>query len=193
MFCANCGRKLEGGKNFCAGCGKPVSGSVPQKYTMPGPPANMFPQNVTAYQQPAPLQQQINIHIPQQPAEHTTKWQTPRIVIGIITIVLFFLLQFQSCAAGIGESLQSLFSEEAGTSGITGYMCSFFFLIAGIVSIACRKSKGGSIVAGSIYALCGLVLINESFSYFQDLAFYCFLSFVFGGIMIISGALQNAR
>jgi hypothetical protein len=165
MFCKNCGGKLEADQKFCAHCGNPVS---------------------------VPLPQQINIYIPPQPME-LTKWRTPRMVIGIITIVLFFLLQFQSCAAGVGESLMSVFSEEAGTSGVTGYICSFFFLIAGIVSIACRKTKGGSIAAGIIYLFCGLIMINEDFSYFQDLAFYCFLSFVFAGIMIIGGALQKAR
>jgi hypothetical protein len=57
--------------------------------------------------------------------------------------------------------------------------------------IACRKSKGGAIAAGVIFAICGLSTINEDFSYFKDLAFYCLLSFIFAGIMIIGGIAEK--
>jgi hypothetical protein len=164
MFCTTCGAQIADGATFCTQCGKPT-GTPP------------------VYQQNMPMQQPI---VPK------TKWETPRLVIGIITIVLFFLLQFQSCVAGVGESLQSIFFDEAGTSGLTGYLVSFFFLIAGIVSIACRKSKGGAIAAGIIYAICGISTINKDFSYFQDLAFYCFISFAFAVVMIIGGIVQKS-
>jgi hypothetical protein len=143
------------------------------------------------YQQPLPMRQQININVPLQMPARITKWATPRLVIGIITIVLFFLLQFQSCVAGIGESVKSLVSEDSGTSGAIGYAASFFFLAAGIVSIACRKSKSGSVAAGLVYALCGAAMSAGDFSYFPDLAFYCALSFVFAAIMLIGGIVQK--
>jgi hypothetical protein len=197
MFCTNCGSKLADNQKFCTVCGKPLSVSPPRIIDAPSPPVTTYHHNGAAplYQQPLPFQQQINIQIPQQPAAYVykTKWETPRVVIGIITIVLFFLLQFQSCVAAGGEILQSIFSDEAGTSGMTGFIISFFFLIAGIVSIVCRKSRGGSIAAGIIYAVCGLVTVNEDFSYFQDLMFYCLLSFVFATVMIISGASQKGK
>jgi len=208
MFCHNCGMQLDDGLKFCLACGTSVSVPLPAQNAVttpdtppvPLPPVPNAPslapyntaRSATAYQQNAPFQQQINIHLTQQ-ATITTKWATPRTVIGIITIGLFFLFQFQSCAASVGESLKSISSETTGTSGATGYVVSFFFLIAGVISIACRKSKGGSIAAGIVYALCGLVLVNQDSSYFRDLEFYCFLSFIFAGIMIIGGALQESR
>jgi ABC-type multidrug transport system permease subunit len=195
MFCTNCGSKLADNQKFCTVCGKPLSVSPPRIIDAPNLPVTTYQNNGAAplYQQPLPFQQQINIQVPQRSAEYKTKWETPRVIIGIITIILFFLFQFQSCVAAGGEVLQSIFSDEVGTSGMTGYVTSFFFLIAGIVSIVCRKSRGGTIAAGIIYAICGLVTVNEDFSYFQDLVFYCFLSFVFAGIMIIGGALQKSR
>jgi len=194
MFCTNCGNELSDDQKFCTACGKPLEPALPQKMETQ-PPVKVYQDSgaVPFYQQTIPFQQQININVPQQPVVYKTKWETPRVVIGIITIVLFFLLQVESCLAGVGESLQSIFSDSAGSSGETGYIVSFFFLIAGIMSIACRKSKGGSIVAGIVYTFCGMALVQEDFSYFKDLAIYCFLSFVFGGIMIIGGALQKSR
>jgi hypothetical protein len=191
MFCTNCGTQIINDAKFCSTCGKPFAAPLPQTYEPPVPPAYQHNRAPPAYQQPPPFQQQININIPQQQAVPKTKWETPRLIIGIITVVLFFLLQFQSCVAAAGESLLSIFSDEAGTSGMTGYVTSFFFLIAGIVSIVCRKSRGGAIAAGIVYLICGLATMAEDFSYFGDLAFYCFLSFVFGAIMIIGGAVQN--
>jgi ABC-type multidrug transport system permease subunit len=193
MFCTQCGSQLSDTQKFCTVCGKLVSAPLPQKYETPAVPAYQNNNGLPAYQQPPPFQQQININIPQQPELPKTKWETPRLVIGVITIVLFFLFQFQSCVASAGEFFQSIFADEAGTSGITGYIMSFFFLIAGIVTIVCRKNKGGAIAAGIIYVICGLGTMKEDFSYFTDLAFYCFLSFAFGGIMIIGGALQKNK
>ena len=194
MFCGNCGKELQENAQFCGNCGKPLVPALPQNNITP-PSVNAYQDNdeVPVYQRTVPFQQQINVNIPQQPVEYKTKWATVRIIIGIITIGLFSLFQLQSYIACTAESVQSVFSDEAGSSGTTGYIVSYFFLIAGIVSIVCKKSKGGSIAAGIIYALCGLALSTEDFSFFQDLAFYCFLSFACSATMIISGILQKVQ
>lgn len=189
MFCTSCGAKIADGVKFCSKCGKPVRMPPASQGTPP-----VVPVIPPAYQPGAPLQQ-INIAVPiqqtvPQPVPKT-KWEVSRVVIGIMSMVLFFLFQIQSCAASAGELVQSIFSDDAGTSGSTGYIVSFFFLIAGIVSIVCRKSKGGAIASGVIYLFCGFATVGEDFSYFTDLAFYCFLSFVFAGIMIIGGFAQR--
>jgi uncharacterized OB-fold protein len=198
VFCTNCGTKLPDDSMFCSNCGNPVS-VPPFVVQKPGviPAAHIpsmgspHPRQVQAppYGQ-IPVQQQINITLPP-PERVKSKWETPRVIIGIVTVSLFFLMQFQSCVAGVGESIAGLFSENAGTSGATGYIASFFFLAAGIVSIVCRKSKGGSIAAACIYIFCGLMISSEDFSYFGDLLVYCFLSFAFGVIMIIGGVTQK--
>ena len=65
--------------------------------------------------------------------------KTTRLVIGIISMVLFVLIALQSCVAGVGNAL-----EQAGeTSGSSGLFLAVFMLIAGIVGVAARKSKGG--------------------------------------------------
>jgi len=191
MFCVSCGKEIAEGSRFCTNCGTPIETQTQPQTVQPqiltSPPVNTYQNRGTV-----PIYQQINVNIPQQPAEYKTKWATVRIVIGIITVGLFSLFQLQSCVACAGESVQSIISDEEGTSGTTGYIVSYFFLIAGILSIVCRKSKGGSIAAGIVFAFCGLFLLQEDFSYFKDLAFYCFISFAFCITMIISGILQKA-
>ena len=194
MFCTKCGNSLKDTQRFCPVCGKPANTGVPpvpQKVPPPLPYQSGAPP--PGYRAPwqQPSLQQVNITIPPPQGVPVTKWATPRIVIGIITIALFFLFQVQSCLAIPGEALQSLFSETSGTAGTTGYVISFFFLAGGIVSIVCRKSKGGSIAAGALYFFCFLGTVQEDFSYFGDLEFYCFLSFVFAVILILGGILQK--
>jgi hypothetical protein len=64
-----------------------------------------------------------------------------KLVIGIISIVLTLVIFFQSCAASIGDALM----EEGGTSGASGILVAILMLVAGIVAIAARNSRGGSI------------------------------------------------
>jgi hypothetical protein len=167
-FCTKCGTKLNEGVKFCTGCGNAVGGVSNTPVT------------------PAPQQQ---------PVKPNKKWETSRTVIGIITTVLFLLLFLQSCAVSAAESLQNVFLDEAQEkiSGRIGFFVSFFFLIAGILSIVCRKSKGGSITAGIVYAFCALVMLGVGFSDFPDLEFYCFISFVFSAVMIIGVIVQKRR
>ena len=78
--------------------------------------------------------------------------KTAKLVIGIISMVLFVLVAFQSCAAGLGNAL----ADNGEVSGTSGMLLAFCMLIAGIVGVATRKSKGGGIVAGVFYLVCPL-------------------------------------
>lgn len=186
-FCTNCGVKLNEGSQFCTGCGLPVAGTAPNDVLVPYVPLPPVPPPVPPL---GHLNQQINIYAPPQP-EAKTAGQTARLVIGIATLVLFVLFQIQSCAAMGLDFFDELFTGEQSGAGMLGYAVSFFFLIAGIVSIAARRSRGGAIAAGCIYAFCGISLVGADFSNFPDLALYCFLSFVFAGILIIGAAVQK--
>ena len=73
--------------------------------------------------------------------------KTAKLVIGIISIVLFGLILFQSCAAGIGNSLEGN-GETSGSSGVFLALC---MLIAGIVGIATRKGIAGGFVSGGFF------------------------------------------
>ena len=74
--------------------------------------------------------------------------RTTKLVLGILTIVISAFVVFQSCAAGVANSL----SENGESSGTGGLLVAMIMLAGGIVMIASRKSesKGGS-VAGLLY------------------------------------------
>ena len=59
------------------------------------------------------------------------RFKTGRLVVGIISIVLFVLVSFQSCAAGISNTL----SANGATSGTSGFILAVFMLTAGLVGI----------------------------------------------------------
>ncbi|MFR8623522.1 hypothetical protein [[Ruminococcus] torques] len=66
--------------------------------------------------------------------------KTWKLVSGILSIILFVVVSFQSCAVGIGNTLGE--TGEVGGSG--GIVLSILMLAGGIVSIAtraCLKNK----------------------------------------------------
>lgn len=102
-----------------------------------------------------------------------------KLVIGIISCVLFLLIIVQSCAAGASNVL----SASGESSGSAGFFLAICLLIAGIVGIATRNSKGGGITAGVFYGVGGFVGII-SFGSFADLQIWSILSFIFASIFI---------
>ena len=69
--------------------------------------------------------------------------KTWKLVAGILSIVFFFVVMLQSCAAGVVNAIE----DNGGTSGSAGLIVGILILVGGIVSIATRKStgKGGNI------------------------------------------------
>ena len=76
-------------------------------------------------------------------------------------------------------------------SGTSGMLLAFCMLIAGIVGVATRKSKGGGIVAGVFYLLGGLLGI-VNYGSFSDLAIWSVLCFIFGAVFIL-GSLKMKK
>lgn len=101
--------------------------------------------------------------------------------IGIISIVLFCLIGFQSCAAGLGNALSSN-GEISGTAGI---MLAFCMLIGGIITLVSKNSKGLSITSIVFYAIGGLIGI-ANIGTFKDLQIWSILSFIFAGLLIFN-------
>lgn len=112
--------------------------------------------------------------------------KTSRLVIGILSIVLFVLVSLQSCAAGVSNTLEEN-GEVGGTAGLFLAIC---LLVAGIVGICCRKKKHGTIVAGVFYAVGGLLGIFNAGSY-SDLIIWSVVSFIFAAVFIITGIKQK--
>jgi len=103
-----------------------------------------------------------------------------KLVIGIISCVLFLLIVIQSCAAGASNVMSG--SREA--SGTAGFFLAICLLVAGIVGMATRNSKGGGITSGVFYALGGFIGIIGSGT-FDDLKIWAVLSFIFAVVFIL--------
>lgn len=87
--------------------------------------------------------------------------KTWKLVSGILSIILFVVVSFQSCAVGIGNTL----SESREVSGSAGIVLAIMLLAGGITSIATRNGgKGGNIALIILYgigALFGFVLAGS--------------------------------
>ncbi len=68
-----------------------------------------------------------------------------KLVSGILSIILFAVVMFQSCAAGVVNALE----DNGGISGSVGVIVGILMLAGGIVSIATRNKTGkGHDIAG---------------------------------------------
>ncbi|WP_330590283.1 hypothetical protein [Dorea longicatena] len=80
--------------------------------------------------------------------------KTWKLVSGILSIILFVFVSFQSCAAGISNTLEA--NGEAG--GSAGIVVALLLLAGGIVSIATRNGgKGGNIAIIVLYGIGALL------------------------------------
>lgn len=109
------------------------------------------------------------------------KSSTTRLVLGIISCVLFILITFQSCAVGLGNALEG----NGESSGFAGLMLALCMLAAGIVGICTKRTKGGGIAAGLIYAFGGLIGISNVGAY-ADLEIWSYLAFLLAVVFIAS-------
>lgn len=81
--------------------------------------------------------------------------KTWKLVSGILSIIMFVIVAFQSCAAGVVNALD----DKGGTSGSIGFLVAILMLAGGIVSVASRKSvkKGGNIALVILFGLAALM------------------------------------
>ena len=110
-----------------------------------------------------------------------------KLVSGILSCILFVLVAFQSCAAGISNALES----NGEVSGSAGILVAVFMLAGGIVSMATRKSvkKGGNIALIILFGLATLIGFANYGSY-SDLAIWsgwCLINAVLAVVAIITG------
>lgn len=113
--------------------------------------------------------------------------KTWKLVSGILSIVLFIVVTFQSCAAGLVNAIE----DNGQSSGNGGIIVAIMMLSGGIVSVATRKSegKGGNIaliVLFGIGALVGFALAGN----FADLniwAAWCLINAALAIIALVKG------
>lgn len=111
--------------------------------------------------------------------------KTAKLIIGIVSIVLTFLVLFQSCAAGLATGLEG--TSDTDLSGSAGLLLSLFMVVAGIVAIVGHKSegKGCDIAAVICYALAWLIGIMNA-GVFKDLQIWAWLCFIFAIVFAVS-------
>lgn len=100
-------------------------------------------------------------------------------VIGIISIVLFIIVGFQSCAAGFGNTVIS----SNDVSGSAGVYLSITMIIAGTFALMSKYSKGLTITAIILYMLGGIVGLTNLGS-FKSLLIWSILNLIFAGFLI---------
>lgn len=111
--------------------------------------------------------------------------KTWKLVSGILSIILFILVSFQSCAVGMANTL----AENEEVSGSAGIIVAIMMLAGGITSISTRKSeeKGGNIaliVLFGIGAFFGFVLAGN-FSDLKIWATWCFINVIFAIVAMV--------
>lgn len=108
--------------------------------------------------------------------------KTAKLTLGIISIVLSFVILFQSCATGIGTAMAN---DTKDFSSGTGVFVAILLIAAGIVGIAARNSKGGAIAATIVYALSGIIGVSSTGA-FKDLLVWGIISFIFAAVFLLS-------
>ena len=119
-------------------------------------------------------------------SEHkaTPVWSTGRLVIGILSMVLFVLIGFQSCAPGLSNAM----SNNEATSGTSGVMTALGILVAGIVAVCTRKSKSQTVtmIPAIFYWLAAVFTLGTGATY-GDLPVWGGISFIFGLVYVVAG------
>ena len=100
-------------------------------------------------------------------------------VTGIISIVLFIFVAFQSYAAGVGNAL----ANNKGASGSAGIMLAIFMLIAGIIAIISKYSKGMTIASIVFYVLAFIVGI-ANVGHFKNLQIWSIINLIFAALLV---------
>ena len=111
------------------------------------------------------------------------KWALARMIIGILSIVLFLIISLQSCVAGVLNILRTS-SEISGSAGLLMAIC---FFVGGLVGLLTRNSqhKGGPITSCAFYWFS--FFLSRMFSgTFTDLRIWGVLGFAFGTVYLMA-------
>lgn len=106
-----------------------------------------------------------------------------KLVSGILSCVLFILVMFQSCAAGVVNALE----DNGEVSGSAGVLVAIFMLAGGIVSIASRKSakKGGNIALIILFGFAALIGF-ANYGTYSDLVVWSFWCLINAALAIVA-------
>lgn len=116
--------------------------------------------------------------------------KTWKMVSGILSIILFVIVTFQSCAAGLVNTIE----ENGEVSGSAGVIVAIMLLAGGIVSICARNGgKGGNIALIILYGI-GALFGFALFGNFSDLAiwaFWCLICMILAIVSLVKSGSKN--
>lgn len=117
--------------------------------------------------------------------------KTMRMIIGIIGIVIFIIIVLQSCAIftgavidGVSQKVDAI-STNAASDVASGIFLMFGFLIAGIISISARRTKGGAITSACFFLIPTLYALSNT-GWSSSMAIWYVISMIFTSLLVIS-------
>lgn len=109
--------------------------------------------------------------------------KTAKLTIGIISIVLSLVIFFRV--------VQQLATGGTDKSGENGMMLGILLIVAGIVTIAARNSKGRAVASTILYAIGGIVALAGVSGIYKDLIIWGVLSLIFAVVCAVSIVKQD--
>jgi len=108
--------------------------------------------------------------------------KTAKLIANIFSLVIFFFIVFQSCAAGLVNVIEG--NTEDG-SGFGGFFLAIFMLVAGIVGLATRKNAKSGLAVAILYGIAAIIGFS-SLGTFGDLVVWAYLSLFFAILFLVS-------
>ena len=114
-----------------------------------------------------------------------------KLVSGILSIVFFIIIAFQSCATGVANTLNDINPDNSGTSGI---IVAILVLVAGIVSVSVWKysSKGADVALSILFGLAAYIGLTTN-GIFKDLEVWSYWCILCALTAIISICIPNKK
>lgn len=166
--CSECGKEISDKAGACPNCGNPVVRKNPvPKQQIPLDYRNSFEIKESSYYTPT---------------ERDSRPKTWRIVLGVISCVAFFIMIFQSCAAGAVNAIL----DNGSSSGTAGFFTAILMLTGGIIGMCTNNSKQGTIWAGVCYGI-GAVIGILNIGIYLDLILWSLMCVGFSITYIIYG------
>lgn len=101
--------------------------------------------------------------------------------IGIITIILFFVVEFDSCAVNLANSFGSI----KKVDGTPGMILGLFMLAAGIISL-CSKIYRGRIIASILFYCAAGVIGYCNINSYSEIKIWMLLNAGFAAMLLIN-------
>lgn len=105
-----------------------------------------------------------------------------RTIIGILSLVAFIFVMFQSCAANVVNAMEA---NTADASAGGGTLLAFALLIAGITTALGRDNAKATLVAAIMYGV-GAIIGFASLGTYGDLVFWSIIAVLFGALDVYS-------